>query len=180
MRTIHWSHDGLLLLALVPAAWAYINGGDFHDTRKAFLNNMEASGWAVSNGEQAKGEVNLLVGEALRVLPEREAGKISLEVKREIARLARDAIQEAKSWRKETIKTGQIGSVYYRVGAFRYETYWETNYPREGRRTYDRRTGLEPFVALKSSAPEDPKEADGLKRGAAKPGALTESSGAKP
>src|SRR5207249_362173 len=100
---------------------------------------MKATGWAISRNEPlAKGDVNLLVGEAVRDLPDKEADTISVEVKREIARLAREAIQAANSSGKEFIKKGRMGSVRYQVGACEFETYWETNYGGK-RETHERR-----------------------------------------
>src|SRR4051812_38860025 len=53
----------LSIVAVVPAAWAYVNGGDFHTTRSVFLQKMKAGGWSMSNGrEPGDSGVNMLVG----------------------------------------------------------------------------------------------------------------------
>jgi len=114
---------------------------------------MKASGWGISIADPKSDDrdVNMLVGQALKNLPEKQADKVTVELKREVARLAREAIRTATLSQKEVIQKGQIGSVHYQVGAYQYETYWETNYRK--REIHARRKGLEPFVALKVTAP---------------------------
>ena len=36
--------------ALVPPAWAYVNGGDFHSTLESFEKRLKGEGWGVSFG----------------------------------------------------------------------------------------------------------------------------------
>ena len=129
---------------LVPAAWAYINGKCV-STWEPFEKRMQAGGWAMGAVRwQADCDVNEIIGKALQALP-RKANRVSVEVKREIARLARAAIKTAASTRQEVIKKGQAGAVQYQLGVFKYEMYWETR----GGHEEDRHTGLVPFVALK-------------------------------
>jgi hypothetical protein len=136
--------------ALVPAALAYINGGDFHSTLTTFEKSLKGNGWGVSFGAAlpANGDANQLVGRALQSLPETDTGAISVEAKREVARLTREAIQHAVKNKQQTIKKGQTGSLQYQVGVYEFESYWETNYGGK-REIHARRTGLVPFVALK-------------------------------
>src|SRR5436305_649407 len=89
-----------------------------------------------------------MVGRALQALLKKDAGKISVEAKREIARLTREAIQLAASNNHQTTKEGQLGSLRYQVGVYYFESYWETNYGGK-REIHARRSGRVPFVALK-------------------------------
>jgi len=150
------------LAALVPPAWAYVNGGDYHNTLRDYEKRLKAGGWGVSSAESVWGlpAVNQLVGRALQALPEKDAGRVPVEAKREVARLTEEAIQTARVNKQQVIKEGQAGLLRYRVGAYAFESYWETNYRGEGRRIHDRRTGLAPFVALKvvdAKGPDRPR-----------------------
>jgi hypothetical protein len=141
----------LLAAALVSPAWTYVNGGDYHDTFKDYEKSLKARGWGVSSGAAVPADrdvVNQLVGRALQALPPKDAGKISIETKREIARLTQEAIRLAASNNLQTTKEGQIGSLRYQVGVYSFESYWETNYGGK-REIHARRTGRIPFVALK-------------------------------
>ena len=164
-----------LLLApavLVPCAWGYINGGDFHSTLKSFEKSLKAAGWGTHFGtvlpvdcdrtgqvaasvkivpldnQEYQQWVNDLVGRAIQSLPETHRDRISLETKREMARLARQAIQEGVSTKQHLIKKAETGPVQYQVGVFEFESYWETNYGGK-RKIHAKRTGLIPFVALR-------------------------------
>jgi hypothetical protein len=176
----HKSRSGLLKygfvvglvtgFALVPGAWAYVNGGDFHSTLRDFEKQLKARGWVVNvavpvpgdnGGHVAQGVkvtppdnaayqryVNLLVGRALQALPAKEAEQISAEAKREVVRLTRETIREAVSKKRHIIREGQKGFLQYQVGAFQFESYWETNYGGK-REIHEKRSGLSPIVALK-------------------------------
>lgn len=172
---------GLLLIAVGgPAIWGYVNGGDYHSTLKTFANGLKSEGWSASFGtylpadgartkEVAEGvktdppdnpayqrHINLLLGEALQSNPvKKEADKIPAETKREVARLAREAIRSALARKEAVIKKGQIGTLHYQVGACAFESYWETNYGGK-RQTHARRNGLAPFIALKVVPAKEP------------------------
>src|SRR5262245_26625349 len=105
----HGSARGLLslvaILVVIPSAWAYINGGDYHTTRWAFEQQLRRDHWAVSSGDplprdyeatkrisskvradppdnaELRHHVSQLVGRALQALPQKEADKIPLSVK---------------------------------------------------------------------------------------------------
>jgi hypothetical protein len=162
----------LTLLVLVPFAWGYINGGDFHSTLKSFEKSLKAGGWGTHFGTALPADcdrtgqvtaavkvvpqenpdyqqwVNEQVGRAVQSLPEKQRDKIGVETKREIARLAREAIQEGVSQKQHLIKKAATGTVQYQVGVFEFESYWETNYGGK-RKIHAKRTGLVPFVALR-------------------------------
>src|SRR5262245_40117816 len=151
------SRLGLIGLAAVavlgPAAWAYVNGGDFHNTLAKYEQQLKGAGWVTSfapalPGVPDKLDVGQLVGKALQALPEKEAARVTPEVKREVARLAREAMDSALSNKKQVIKEGKTGSLRYQVGMYAFERYWETNYGGK-REIHARQTGLAPFVALK-------------------------------
>src|SRR5205823_14713778 len=109
----------LLTAALSPSVWAYVNyvnGGDYHDTFKDYEKSLKSRGWGVSSGAAITADrdvVNQLVGRAVQALPEKDAGKVSVEAKREIARLTREAMQLAVSNNQQTTKEGQLGSLRY-------------------------------------------------------------------
>ena len=141
----------LLAAALSPPAWAYINGRVRVDTFNTYMDNLQGRGWGVSVGaviSAEREEVNRLVVRAFQALPAKDASKISIEAKRKVARLTREALQEAASNDQQTTREGQIGSLRYQVGVYQLESYWESN-ERGKREIHDRRTGRVPFVALK-------------------------------
>jgi hypothetical protein len=142
---------GLVAAALLaPPAWAYVNGGDFHTTRKNYETWLRFTGWKVSCADPAPADydVNQLVGRAVKALPEKEADKVSVEAKREVARVAQAAIRDAVWGRRQVVKEGRTGLLKYRVGAYTFESYWETNYGGK-REIHERRTGVVPFVAVR-------------------------------
>jgi hypothetical protein len=162
----------IVLAVLVPCTWGYINGGDFHSTLKTFEKNLKAGGWGTHFGAtlpedsdrtgqvtatvkavppdnlQYQQWINELVGRAVQSLPEKHRDRIGTETRREVARLAREAIQEGVSGKQHLIKKADTGSVQYQVGVFEFESYWETNYGGK-RKIHAKRTGLVPFVALR-------------------------------
>jgi hypothetical protein len=143
---------GLVAVAALAApAWAYINGGDFHDTLKNFEKSLETGGWAASFGGAIpadREEVAGMLARALRGLPAKDAARIPVEAKREVARIAREAIQNAASNKRQVIEQGRAGPLQYAVGVYHFESYWETNYGGK-REVHARRSGQVPFVALK-------------------------------
>ena len=147
----------LVLASLVPAGWAYVNGGDFHDSRKTLEKELKAKGWGVSfaGPRLTDDAVNELVGRALQALPAGQADRVPIEAKRAVARIAREAIKKASATGKDVIETGQVGPVRYHVGTQTFESYWETNYNKK-REIHARRTSLASFAALKVTAPQAP------------------------
>jgi hypothetical protein len=165
--------------ALVPAAWAYVNGGDFRSTLRDFEKDLKAKGWAVSiaaplpagwevTGKVEKGVkvspadkdyrhyLGQLVGRALQALPEKDAAGVTAETRRELARRAGEVIADVVgSTGKPQTKEGQAGPLEYQVGVVGYESYWETNYHHK-REIHERRTGLVPFVAVRVRDARDP------------------------
>ncbi len=103
--------------------------------------------------------VNHLVGQALQLIPEEDADKISIEDKREIARLTREALTNAVLGKGNAIRKGRVGPLQYQVGAYSYESHWVTrDGPGGAERIRGRYLGLVPFVALKVA-----KDSDGEK-----------------
>src|SRR5205823_12821896 len=45
------------LAALVPPAWAYVNGGDYHNTLRDYEKRLKADGWGVSSAESVWGRL---------------------------------------------------------------------------------------------------------------------------
>jgi hypothetical protein len=157
---------------LVPSAGAYVNGGVFHSTLKDYEKRLKTNGWGVSfaaplaadcdrtkvvaegvkvappDNARYQRYVNQLVGRALKALPAKDAARISTRAKREVARLTRAALQKGVANKEQVIQKGQTGALQYRVGAYGFETWWETNYGGK-RETHEKRAGLAPFVALK-------------------------------
>ena len=168
---------GCWLIGQAPT-WAYINGGTFHSTLPVFKEKLKTEGWSASfdgpipsSSEVAKGVpfdppdnpeyvhfVNQLVGQAVQHLPEDQSRAISIETKRELARLAREAIRDAASKGSAPTAEGKIGSLQYQLGTFRFSSYWETNYERGRRKIHAARAGVVPFIALKFSSANDRAE----------------------
>jgi len=147
----------VMVVVLVPPAGAYINGGIHHSTLKTYEKQLRAAGWEASFGQDLPAtlpdkdalqrSVNQLVGQALHTFSEEDAAKVSPQTKREIARLTREAIEEANKGRRQTIKTGKTGSLRYQVGVLRYESYYVVKSGVD-RGIRGRSSGLVPFVAL--------------------------------
>jgi hypothetical protein len=173
-----WILAGMAVMALAPAAPAYINGGDFHSTLKDFEKSLKSDGWGAAfappvprdcvqtkevaadvkvvprDNPDYERYVNQLVARSLRSLPEKEADRISADMKRDVARLTREALHSAIANRQTVIKKGKSGALHYQVGAYAFESYWETNYGGK-REIHARQTGLVPFVALKVAPARD-------------------------
>jgi hypothetical protein len=160
-------------LLLAPPAWTYINGGDFHTTHRDGEKKLKSEGWSVGSAVPEVGTrgplfvpadgpdgpdyqqwVNQFVGRAVKDLPAKEADAVTAEVKREIARVAREAIGRAVSGKKAVLEKGEAGSLRYQVGAYEYESYWETNYGGK-REIHAKRSGVVPFVAVKVAGAAD-------------------------
>jgi hypothetical protein len=164
---------GLLALAvLVPPAWAYVNGGDYHNSFRRWEKQLKSSGWGVGHGTPAVRDrndprrfrvpvqvsdgldsreyqrwVDEITARAIQSLPKGDAAKTAAEAKREVARHARRVIHQALSAGQERIKEGRTGALRYQVGAYDFESYWETNYGGK-QKIHERQSGLIPFVAL--------------------------------
>jgi hypothetical protein len=158
-------------IAVAAPARAYVNGGDFHSAQRTFANRLRSDGWSahfagplprdcrdtrevaadvrVAPAENAdfRRYVNQVVGQALQALPDKEAG-VPLEDKREVARLAREAIRKAVMSGEEVTREGRVGDLQFQVGVRAFESYWETNYGGK-REIHARTTNRVPFVALK-------------------------------
>src|SRR5207249_2718565 len=120
-----------------------------YDTRKKFRSTLSGVGWAVRfledaapipddcdrTKEVAKGVkvtpadnpefrkyVQQLVGETIRFLPEKEAAKITVEQKRDIARVTTEVLREGVLEKIDVEKKGRTGSLAYWVGTFRFES----------------------------------------------------------
>jgi uncharacterized protein (TIGR03000 family) len=85
---------------------------------------------------------NQLLDASVNYLPRQIAAKISEETKREVARIATEAFEQAILDEQQTIKMGQTGSLRYKAGAVRY--YGDTY--RRGEKISS--GGLAPFIAL--------------------------------
>src|SRR6185437_5794218 len=146
---------------LASPVWAYING-EHYDSLDADKQRLKMLGWtsafehylstsALPDKAALRRTANGLVGQALHHLPEEDAAKVSTETKQEIARIAREAFEQASMEVRQIIKTGQVGSLRYQVGALswhRYSvTYDRDNHPRKKGQW----GGLVPFVALRST-----------------------------
>ena len=162
----------LVWAVLVPCARSYINGGDFHSTLRNFEKSLKASGWSTHFGTPFPPDcdqtgqvtasvkvvppgnpeyhqwVNEQVGRAIQSLPEKHRDRIDIETRREIASLAREAIEQGVAKKQHLIKKALTGPVQYQVGVFEFESYWETNYGGK-RKIHAKRTGLVPIVALR-------------------------------
>src|SRR5262249_51650694 len=124
-----------------------------------------AAGYAVATGDHVgsvrglphaanEKDVNRVVGLAMKGLPGKDAEKVPIEDKKEVARALALALKAAGEKEEVCVKKGRAGVLEYQVGAVEYESYWVTNYKGEGRRIHARRSGLLPFVAVKLAEEE--------------------------
>lgn len=149
-----------LVVALASPAWAGI--GTREDTLRNYQATLERQGWMVRTGREirinqaALNSVKQLIDEVLEKFSKEDADKVTPETKRDIARIATEAIAKGVKDNKTTLQTGITGSLRYRVGVFRYRIYSRPN-PGAGRRereTFERwgkkpeQSGLAPLVAL--------------------------------
>ncbi|HWG42120.1 MAG TPA: TIGR03000 domain-containing protein [Gemmataceae bacterium] len=146
---------------LASPVWAYING-EHYDSLDADKQRLKMLGWtsafehylstsALPDKAALRRTANGLVGQALHHLPEEDAAKVSTETKQEIARIAREAFEQASMEVRQIIKTGQVGSLRYQVGALSWHRYSVT-YDRDNQpRKKGQWGGLVPFVALRST-----------------------------
>jgi uncharacterized protein (TIGR03000 family) len=146
-----------LAAALATSVGAYINGGVHHSTLKIHEKRLRRIGWAVSVGEalplqltdqsELERSVNQLIGQALLTFGSADMDKVSLETKREIARIAREAIEKGIKDKQTNLETGILGSLRYQVGVVGYSSYWENE--EFGRtRIRGRSFGYAPVIAL--------------------------------
>jgi uncharacterized protein (TIGR03000 family) len=140
---------------LTSAAWAGVKVGNL-DPLSGEKMRLKEAGWAGTFGPNLpesslpdKAELqraaNQLVGSSANYLPKEIAAKVSREMKDEIARIAREAFEQAILEERSITKMGQTGSLRYKVGALRY--YGDTY--RRGEKVSS--GGLAPFVALMSA-----------------------------
>lgn len=156
----------LALAIIVPASPASASIGIKSNTLSSDLVKLERLGWKVRvvRGRlhiqvPSEDAVNQTIGEVLKTFSKEDADKVTLETKREVARIAREAMA------KGSIQTGITGSLRYRVGVIKYTTYYgpETGqswdeWKRRGGERYER-SGLAPFIALMPKDPIRMKEA---------------------
>jgi hypothetical protein len=162
----------LATLAAVGPALGYIHGGDFiGNNSKEYPDKLRSAGWAVGCEPVAGGgptgrrsgppprrreegaaptytekQANELVVRALQSLSLKDLEKISDEDKRELARIALEAMQRGG------VEQGKTGPIKYQVGCYSYENLWETrNGPpdRAEKEITKVRAGVVPFVAVK-------------------------------
>ena len=153
----------LATVALASPASAFI--GDFHNTLRHYEAHLTGQGWEVrvvypqqtewSELVPSEHSVNQLIGAVLRKFSKADADKVSLETKREISRIAREAIAQGLMEGKTNLKTGTTGSVRYRVGISRYTTYYTGRSASQARDKSERihvdrneRSGLALLIAL--------------------------------
>ena len=157
-----------LFLALIAPVLAYVNGGDFHHTLHEYRDALRREGWAVCTSQDKadrsdsaeEDPASQLIGRSVQQLPAESRDKVSLEAKRELAKIAAAEFKAGHDKKEQKIVEGRIGNIRYRLGTFAYESYWETNYQggaEKGRRIHELRKGLGAFVALQVVAAEESK-----------------------
>jgi uncharacterized protein (TIGR03000 family) len=140
---------------LTSPAWAGIKVGNL-DPLSGEKMRLKEAGWAGTFGPnlpesslpdkvELQRAANQLVGSSAGYLPKEIAAKVSKEMKDEIARIAREAFEQAILEERSITKMGRTGSLRYKVGALRY--YGDTY--RRGEKVSS--GGLAPFIALMSS-----------------------------
>jgi hypothetical protein len=152
----------IILIALSSAsADAYINGGDYHNTLDDFKAQLKQAGWmatfatafdprtiAEPAAKDRAEYVNALVGRAIRAVPELQSQAITDDVKRELIRQAREAIDAGLDGKKGVQRSGKIDGVEFNVGVQEFSSYYTTN-ERGRQRKHAHGQGLAPFVALR-------------------------------
>lgn len=163
----------VMVVTLASPAWASI--GILHDTLRNYQATLSTRGWKVRVGralmewpdragrgqpseriDQAALErsINQLIDEVLETFAKEDANKVTQETKRDIARIAREAIEKGVKDDKTTLNTGISGLLRYRVGVFRYRTYYGPGTGSRAREEWERRgekdehLGLAPLIAL--------------------------------
>jgi uncharacterized protein (TIGR03000 family) len=143
---------GVTVAVLTFPVWAGI-GIQNNDPLSGEKMRLKVAGWAGTFGPnlpesslpdktELERAANQLLDASANYLPREIAAKVSMEIKREIARIAGEAFEQAILEEQQTIKIGQTGSLRYKVGALRYygDTYRRGTKVSSG--------GLAPFVAL--------------------------------
>jgi uncharacterized protein (TIGR03000 family) len=167
-----------MALALASPAWASI--GVLHDTLRNYQATLASRGWKVRTGRELtegpdratrnqpdqrikqatlEHSVNQSIDEVLNTFSKEDAGKVTRETKRDIAGIARETIAKGVKDNKTTLQTGITGSLRYRVGVFRYRTYYGPGTGTQAREEWERRgekserSGLAPLIALMPREP---------------------------
>jgi uncharacterized protein (TIGR03000 family) len=168
-----------MVAALASPAWASI--GIPHDTLRNYQGTLSRRGWKVRSGSplmewpggagrgQLAGRTNQaapersitqLIDQVLETFSKEDADKVTPETNRAIALIATEAIAKGVRESKTTLKTGIAGSLCYRVGVFRYRTYYGPGTGAQAREEWERRgvrderSGLAPLIALMPREPE--------------------------
>lgn len=157
------------VVAIIVLASSLLAGlGTYRNTLTTFKGRLASAGWKVgvvydrladrNNQAPSEHSVNQTIGEVLKKFSNEDADKISLETKREVSRIAREAIAEGFKDKRTNLRTGITGSLRYRVGVFKYTRYYV---PGKGEYTGggDQTTGLAPIIALLPKDPVPMKEA---------------------
>lgn len=141
-----------IAVVLASPMWATIKVGN--DPIASETSRLRSAGWTVNfdkrlsmsampDKEVLQRTANKLVAVSVHNLSKEDADKISTETKYAIARIARETFERAILEERQTIESGRIGSVLYKVGAWRYkEDVYRLGSKVEGG------GGLAPFVAL--------------------------------
>src|SRR5579871_5041582 len=149
-----------LAIALTSTAGASI--GIRHDTLRNYQGTLTRHGWKVRSGSNLKDverTVPQMIDDVLATFAKEDVAKVTAETKRAVARIAQEAITRGVSGDKTNLQTGITGSLRYRVGVFRYKTYYGPGTGAAAREEWDRRgqrdeqTGLAPLIALMPKEP---------------------------
>jgi uncharacterized protein (TIGR03000 family) len=162
-----------MVAALASPAWASI--GIRNDTLRNYQTTLSRRGWKVRSGRALmewpgcagsgqpaerinqttlEHSINQLIDDVVETFSKEDVDKVTPETKREVARIAREAIAKGVRESKTTLQTGIAGSLCYRVGVFRYRTYYGPGTGAQAREEWERRgeknerSGLAPLIAL--------------------------------
>ncbi len=158
----------LAVIALASPARASL--GTYRNTLTTDKARLASAGWKVgvvydqvaegNNQVPSQHSVNQTIGEVLKRFSKEDADKVTLETKREVSRIACEAIAKGFKHKRTHLQTGITGSLRYRVGVFEYKRYYVPGKGEwQGAGANDVRFGLAPIIALMPREPIRMKEA---------------------
>lgn len=157
----------LAVIVLASPVWA--GKGTYRNTLTPYKSTLASAGWKVGvvydqlahRNDQAPSEhsVNQSIGKVLKEFSKEDADKVTLEAKREVSRIAREAMAKGFKDKRTTLRTGITGFLRYRVGVFEYKRYYVPGKGEWQGGSSHEQFRLAPIIALMPKDPVPMKEA---------------------